>query len=691
MLRRVNARENVAAALWWSLGVALAAGAWLLIRAAGSRLVAPVGDGGFTPQVAETHVDTLLHLLLALCAVILLARGLGKAFAFFHQPPVIGEIVAGIALGPSLLGRLAPAAANFIVPKTVAPFLGQLSQVGVILFMFLVGVELDPALVRRRGHATVAISHASIIVPFLAGSLLALAIYPAVSTRDVPFTAFSLFMGVSMSVTAFPVLARILTDRKMHKSRLGAIALTCAAVDDVTAWCLLALVVGVIQSRSHRALYTAALALGYIAVVAFAVRPLMQRLARFVGNRGQLTQGVLAIVFLALLLSGLATDAIGIHAVFGAFLVGAVIPHDSLLARELINRLEDLVVVLFLPAFFAFTGLRTQIGLVAGTQWLWCAAIIAVASLGKFGGSFVAARLTGLAWRDAAAIGVLMNTRGLMELVVLNIGLELKVISPTLFAMLVVMALVTTFATTPLLQWITRHAPPDEESAPAPSAERRAGFLVALSNPAGMRALIDLAGDGTRAGDPPPRLLALVRRPPGGVRIGVDERQPPQAPILGAALDHARSRRQAVEAVARWTEDPARDIVEAARDPSIRWVLLGSHRPVFGGDVMGGVIRRVVERAREVDVAVVVQRAEHPIESIAAVVDEAGDGRAALDLATRAAGERAVQRVTVTWIADCTAHLVFVGADLVDRLRLPLEHLATEKRSLVVVRGAVRN
>lgn len=417
-------------------------------------------------------------MLLALVVVIVLARAVGSIFQYFAQPPVVGEILAGILLGPSVLGKLAPAVQSYILPREVAPFLGVLSQVGVILYMFLVGVELDPTLLRKRGHSTLAISHASIVTPFLLGAILALYIYPSLSTRDVPFTVFSLFIGVSMSVTAFPVLARILTDRRMHKSRMGVIALTCAAVDDVTAWCLLAFVVSVAQAKAAGMVMTLAGVFGYIALMALVARPAMVRVSRLYGIKGRLTQGVMAIVFVALLLSALVTDIIGIHAIFGAFALGAVIPHDSGLAREVTDRLEDLVVVLLLPAFFAFTGMRTQIGLVSGaSDWFLCGLIVVVASLGKFGGSLVAARLTGLGWRDASALGVLMNTRGLMELIVLNIGLELRVLSPTLFAMLVIMALVTTFATTPVLHLITRgfRIYDEEARAAAPTAPQGVG------------------------------------------------------------------------------------------------------------------------------------------------------------------------------------------------------------------------
>jgi Kef-type K+ transport system membrane component KefB len=273
-----------------------------------------------------------------------------------------------------------------------------------------------------------------------------------------------LFLGVSMSVTAFPVLARILTDRRMHRTRLGVIALTCAAVDDATAWCLLAFVVSVVEAKMGGALVTVLLTLAYIAFMFVIVRPILGRLVAKHDARG-LTQGVLTAAFVGLLVSALATEFIGVHALFGAFLLGAITPHDSRIVRELIDRIESVVVVLFLPAFFAFTGMRTQIGLVSGAEnWLLCGAIILVASLGKFGGSFASARLTGLSWRDAAALGILMNTRGLMELIVLNIGLDMKVLSPTLFAMLVLMAIVTTVATTPILDALRLREDPAEVS-----------------------------------------------------------------------------------------------------------------------------------------------------------------------------------------------------------------------------------
>jgi len=403
--------------------------------------------------ITPVSPDALWHLLLALAAVAVVGRLLGALFRLIGQPPVMGEIVGGILIGPSLLGWVAPTAYSYLLPPAVAPYLGAVAQLGVVLYMFLVGLDLNPELLRRRAPVAAVTSLSSIVVPFVLGSALALYLYPRFSTSSVPFASFALFLGLAMSITAFPVLARILSDRGMTRTELGAVALACAAVDDVTAWCLLAFVSGVArQGRAEGAWLVAVMTLGFVAFIFVIVRPLAARAVRRSGDAGSM-RGAIALTLAALLISALTTEAIGIHAIFGAFLFGAILPHESALARALKQRLESVVTILLLPAFFAFTGMRTQIGLVSGAyEWLVCALIIAVATAGKFGGTLIAGRATGLAWRQAAGLGVLMNTRGLMELIVLNVGLELGVISPTLFTMLVLMALATTLATTPILQ-----------------------------------------------------------------------------------------------------------------------------------------------------------------------------------------------------------------------------------------------
>lgn len=452
-----NHRPWRSVAVYTLMLVATAVG-FFAIRQVGESLHSEVlTAAAVVPEVAVAHRNaTLLHILLALVAMIVTGRLLGMAFKYIGQPPVIGEVVAGILLGPSLLGLVAPQFASYLLPQSVAPTLGVIAQLGVILYMFVVGLELDPETLKERGHSTVAISHASIVTPFILGSLLALLLYPRLAEPHVPFTVFALFLGAAMSVTAFPVLARILTDRGISRTPLGVVALTCAAIDDVTAWCLLAFVVGVAQAQVQMSFLVIVWTATYLAAMFLIVRPILKKWVLHLGSR-PVTSGALSVVFVGLLASALMTEMIGIHAIFGAFAFGAIFPHDSHLARELTRKLEDTVTVLLLPAFFAFTGMRTQIGLVSGWEnWIWCLLIIVVATVGKFGGTLVAARLTGLRWREASSLGILMNTRGLMELIVLNIGLDLQIISPTVFAMMVIMAVVTTIATTPIFQFINR-------------------------------------------------------------------------------------------------------------------------------------------------------------------------------------------------------------------------------------------
>ena len=455
---------------WAGLGgylalLAVGVGLFLLIRAFGDGLSAPSSPVDARPvgRPLPGQVDVVLHVIATLAAVVFLGFVLGRICRYLGQPPVIGEVLAGIMLGPSLLGAISPDAMHMLIPSPISDPNGQvpaalqaISQLGVILYMFLVGLELNSARMAKRAHAAVAVSHASIVVPFVLGAALALGLYPIFSHQGVPFTSFALFMGAAMAITAFPVLARILADRKMEKTELGSLALTCAAAGDVTAWCLLALVVGVAQADISTAARVIGGSMAFIAFIFLVIRPILAyMLRREDGRSGALSPLATSGTFLAVLLAALTTEAIGIHALFGAFLLGAVIPHDSRIAREFADKLKDLVTVLLLPAFFAFTGMRTQINLMSGFEtWLWCGAITLVATAGKFGGTLVAAWLTGLSWRESAALGTLMNTRGLMELIVLNIGLDLGVISPTLFAMMVVMALVTTAATAPILHWL---------------------------------------------------------------------------------------------------------------------------------------------------------------------------------------------------------------------------------------------
>jgi Kef-type K+ transport system membrane component KefB len=408
--------------------------------------------------------NPLSILLLQLVVIIVVARLVGKLFRKIGQPPVLGEIVAGIVLGPSLLGWLSPETMAFLFPASSMGTLKLLSQIGVALFMFVVGMELDVRRLRQKANTAIMVSHASIIVPFFLGAALSLFVYRSLAPARTSFTAFALFMGIAMSITAFPVLARILEDRRMSQTYLGSIALTCAAVDDVTAWCMLALVIAFAQSGSVAASFlTIALTLCFICVMLLIIKPGLARLfmARLKGKtessgryrregRGPVA-GILAFVLACALL----TETIGIHSLFGAFLAGVVMPSTAGLRVLLKEKLEPLTAAMLLPLFFAFTGLRMQISLLNDWySWATCAVIVAVAIAGKLGASMLMARWSGMNWRDSFSLGVLMNTRGLVELIVLNIGYDLGILSARSFAMLVLMALVTTLMTGPLLSLV---------------------------------------------------------------------------------------------------------------------------------------------------------------------------------------------------------------------------------------------
>jgi Kef-type K+ transport system membrane component KefB len=435
---------------------------------ASPEVTAPAKAQALAKEIGGGFLDHLRQplslLLLQVIVIVLAAKGMGALMLRIGQPPVIGEMIAGILLGPSLLGFLAPQAQTFLFPDSSLGGLKLLSQIGVILFLFVVGMELDLQQLRNQAHAAVLVSHASIVVPFFLGTVAALALYRTLAPAGLPFTPFGLFIGISMSITAFPVLARILEERRMSRSPLGSTALACAAVDDVTAWCLLAAVVALVNANGlGGAMLTIVLTVLFIGTMLFGVRPLMSRLVagRFEspGRSTVLLSGVVAFVFASALL----TEVIGIHALFGAFLAGVCIPRDSALRELLRERLETLSSVLLLPLFFAFTGLRTQVGLLDDWQsWLACFGIIAVAITGKLGGSLIAARWTGMGWGDSFALGALLNTRGLVELIVLNLGYDLGILSPRIFAMLVLMALITTCMTGPLLSFVgwarRRHA-----------------------------------------------------------------------------------------------------------------------------------------------------------------------------------------------------------------------------------------
>ncbi|MDP9194062.1 MAG: cation:proton antiporter [Acidobacteriota bacterium] len=406
--------------------------------------------------------------LLQICIIVLAGRAVGLLLKRLGQPTVIGEIAGGILLGPSAFGYFAPDLFARIFPAESIPTLQSLSQIGLILFMFLVGLEFAPELMRGKRRSVIVISHVSIVVPFLLGTALAVYLYPRVSDPGVTFRSFTLFLGTAMSITAFPVLARILAERGLTKTPMGNTVIACAAVDDVTAWCILAFVVVLARSGDPSQLaIQLALVVIFILAMIFVVRPLLRKLAP-----AKVTDTSLAALLLLVLASSWTTELLGIHALFGAFLAGAIMPREASLNEAIIPHIRGLTSVIFLPLFFAVTGLRTNVGLLRTPElWLCCALVLLVAIAGKLGGATLSARAIGFSWRDATAIGALMNTRGLMEMVVLNIGRDIGVVSDSLFTMCIIMALVTTAMTTPLLDLLVRKSAHEEINASIASPE----------------------------------------------------------------------------------------------------------------------------------------------------------------------------------------------------------------------------
>lgn len=564
------------------------------------------------------EVSALTVLLAQIAAILVVSRSLGVLMKRIGQPLVIAEVLAGIVLGPSLLGWLWPAAMTGLFPKTSLPSLALLAQVGLVLFMFLIGLELDPKLLRGKTRSSVVISHSSIVVPFLLGAALAVGIYDEYSATSVDFLSFWLFLGVAMSVTAFPVLARILSERNLISSRVGAIAIACAAVDDVTAWCLLSFVVAIARARGvEGALWTTALALVFITFMILVVRPFLGRVGARVGRADALSHTMVALVLFLLVVSASITEIIGIHALFGAFLFGAILPKEGQLAEKLAERLETVAVVLLLPLFFAYSGLRTQIGLVnTPRDWAVTGIIIAIATVGKFGGSTLAGRFTGLRWREASAIGILMNTRGLMELIVLNLGLDLGVLSPTVFTMMVIMALVTTVTTTPILKWVypdsellrdrevtglrevtgVREVTGLREITDAAPAFRVLLCVAEGTSGRGMALIAGaLAGWRRRSSElhalhltrPSTRLSEELRR-----QASTEEPSP-----LGPLLEATRELELKVRPLSFVSNDVAADICRTAEAKHASLVLLGLHKPLLFEGHLGGIVSDVVRRS----------------------------------------------------------------------------------------------
>ncbi|MFZ4581720.1 MAG: cation:proton antiporter [Paludibacter sp.] len=451
----------------------------------------------FVQSVMHNLAEPAAMLLLQIIAILIVSRVFGFVFVKLGQPTVIGEILAGIVLGPSLLGYFFPDTFNFLFNTSSLSNIYIISQVGLVLFMFTVGMELDLGMLKNKMGVTFVISHSSIIIPYLLGMVLAYFLYEDFAAGHTDFLSFALFIGISMSITAFPVLARIVQEKGLSQSHLGAISIASAANDDITAWCLLAAVTAIAKTGSFASsIYTILFSIIYVVIMLAIVRPFLKRLGDIYKNREVVNKSVFAFFLLVLILSAFITQLIGIHALFGAFLAGVIMPPLPSFRKLIVDKIEDVSLTLFLPLFFVYTGLRTEVGLLNTPDlWLLCLLIIGVAVTGKFVGGAFTARILGENWKDSLSIGILMNTRGLMELIVLNIGYEMGILPPPIFVMLVIMALVTTFMTTPILSLIEKIFP---EKRIVEEMERQQSLgvfkaLIALGNPENGKTLLNVA------------------------------------------------------------------------------------------------------------------------------------------------------------------------------------------------------
>ena len=465
--------------------------------ATAAETLAPTPKEAFLESLQHTMAEDVSLLLLQIVAILLVSRFFGFLFTKIGQPTVIGEILAGIVLGPSLLGHVWPAGFDFLFSPGSLGSIYILSQVGLVLFMFIIGLELDLGSLRNKLAQTFVISNVSIIIPFFGGMLLSYFIYEEFAAGHTSFLSFSLFIGISMSITAFPVLARIVQEKELTKTHLGTMSIASAATGDVTAWCLLAAVIAIAQTGSFvSSLYTILCAVAYVVVMLLVVKPFLKRIGSIYSNMEVMNKSMFAFFVLIVIGSAFVTQLIGIHALFGAFLAGVIMPPFPKFRQMMIERIEDLAVTLLLPLFFVYTGLNTEIGLL-NTPHLWavCGLITLTAIVGKFVGSALPAKATGETTQDSLSMGILMNTRGLMELIVLNIGYEMGILPQAIYVMLVIMAVVTTFITTPALSLIEKiyERPKEVEEIQQTQAQGIFRVLISMGNPANGKPMLRVA------------------------------------------------------------------------------------------------------------------------------------------------------------------------------------------------------
>ncbi len=546
-----------------------------------------------------TAVKNFLHnfqhplaiLILQILSIILVARLFAFIMNKIGQPTVVGEILAGIFLGPSLLGLFLPQFSSFLFPIESLGNLQFLSQIGLILFMFIIGMELDIGILKKSAHDAVVVSHASIIFPYFLGVVLAYFLYQNFAPNNITFTAFALFIGITMSITAFPVLARIVQERELTRNHLGTLAITCAAVDDVTAWSILAVVIAIVKAGDVTgALFTIFFAVLYVMFMLFIVKRLLNRIAQTHFTRETVNKPILAVLFGILLMSSYLTEVIGIHALFGAFMAGVIIPANQSFRRVIADKIEDFSLVFLLPLFFVYTGLRTQIGLLSDSNlWFVCFIIIAVAVTGKFLGSAIAAKFVGQTWRDSLVLGALMNTRGLIELVVLNIGYDLGVLTPEIFTMMVLMALITTFMTGPAIDFIDFIQKRRKQFKPISQPVYKDKILVSFGPPLAGNRLLMLSSQMVKKNKDRVNITALHITPSSD--ISFQEAKLFEQEGFEPILELSKKLDIKIQTKYRASNEVSNEIVSIANEDSYEMLLVGSSKAMFSRDETGGKIK----------------------------------------------------------------------------------------------------
>lgn len=587
----------------------------------GSAVSLVISSGINLQHITDKLIQAPGIFILQLIIIMIAARIMGYLFQLIGQPLVIGEIVAGLILGPSVLGAIAPQVSAFIFPEKSIDILQQLSQLGLIFFMFIIGMELDVQSFRKSANKAILISIASIVIPFISGVLLAYYLYGDYAAQHIKFTSFALFMGTTMCITAFPILARIVQERKLTRTPVGTMAITVAAIGDVVAWCILAVVIAFVKARGiSQSLVTIVLSILYILLMFYLVKPFMYRVGRVYSSRETMGKPIVAFVFLVILVSSLFTEAIGIHALFGAFMAGVVMPENLGFKRIFTEKIEDVSLVVLLPLFFVSTGLRTEVGLInSGHLWLVCLFIILIAIVGKFGGTLLASRYAGLNWNHSLTLSVLMNAKGLMELIVLNIGYDLGILSPEVFAMLVLMALVTTILTGPGLTLIEAFRPRKEQRV---LREKPYKIMLSFAIPKMGGTLLNLTHQliSGKATETVFAALHISPRSDISPKEAVIFEKESFAPIRSYAERNGLT----LSTLYRNTIDIDGEILESCKSEKPDFLILGSARPVFSTDILGGILKPIISEA-SCDILIFNERNFNEIQSILLVYFANGD------------------------------------------------------------------